>query len=294
MATKKTSATDYNKARDYTDSTWRHVQIAVGVKPTGKPTASLTKAVKAFQTDNDLEADGKIGPLTLKAIGATPKASGDKFLPNLVAEHDDRIYGIDVSDYQGRPNFDHVFLAGARFCIIKLSEGRTWRSKYAVDNWSKAVESGLVVAGYHLARLIDKGRESDVEGALDNFLGYLGKVGATFVGIPHMLDLEYKQVKYHVDQYGTKNSLAWIERFVAGYYRRTGYECGLYLAPRTMRLLGKSYGDLPKLVAWIADYGEIDPLPKNWTRRDYRQFTSSGIVPGVKGKCDLNYTKGDL
>lgn len=279
----------YNASRGYTDSTWRHVQIAVGAVPTGVPEEDTAKAVAEWQVGQGLEMDGKVGPATLAAIGASPREGGELLLSNLVAWNPSRTYGIDVSDYQGRPDFSYVRNAGAKFVFVKLTEGRTWRSKVAEDNWPRAVDAGLVVAGYHLARLVDGGRESDVGGAVDNFVSFLDKVcGSHSWSMPHMLDLEFDQVKRHADVNGTRASLAWIERFVGDFTERTGAPCGLYLSARTMRLLGKNHGELPSLVTWVADYGKLDRVPAPW-RMDVRQFTSSGVVPGIRGKVDLDY-----
>lgn len=53
------------------------LQTALGVKSTGRFTASTLKAVKAFQRRNGLAVDGIVGPQTAAALGLSSGVAGD-------------------------------------------------------------------------------------------------------------------------------------------------------------------------------------------------------------------------
>ena len=65
------------------------------------------KAVKEFQSDNQLTVDGLAGPSTLGAMGY-------------------EVYpGIDLSSHNGDVDFRKVVNAGVKFAWIKVNEGTT-------------------------------------------------------------------------------------------------------------------------------------------------------------------------
>jgi hypothetical protein len=59
------------------------------------------------------------------------------------------IFGPDVSQYQGKPNWYSVRTAGLKFGIYKVSEGRTFLDPSCAYNKAAIPAAGLVAGGYH-------------------------------------------------------------------------------------------------------------------------------------------------
>lgn len=74
----------------------------------------------------------------------------------------------DWSDYQEGASVDALADAGARWLILKASEGAGWRSR-TMPYWrERAHARGLLVGLYHFAH------DNDVAAEVDNFLGAIG------------------------------------------------------------------------------------------------------------------------
>lgn len=61
-----------------------------------------------------------------------------------------RLYGVDVSSFQP-VNLGQYAQAGAKFAIVKLSEGLSYRNPNAAGQINSAKASGMIVAGYFFA-----------------------------------------------------------------------------------------------------------------------------------------------
>lgn len=62
-----------------------------------------------------------------------------------------RSYGVDVSSFQGA-DLSAMTRAGAKFAIVKLSEGLDYRNPKAQAQINSAKDNGMLTMGYHYAR----------------------------------------------------------------------------------------------------------------------------------------------
>lgn len=60
--------------------------------------------------------------------------------------------GFDVSNWQGAVNMQGAYNSGARFVIIKATEGTGFIDPYFSVNYIAATNAGLIRGGYHYAR----------------------------------------------------------------------------------------------------------------------------------------------
>lgn len=293
------AAVAYNNSRDYTPSAWKHVQICVGSAPDGIPGPNTANCVAAWQSEEGLVVDGKVGPITMDYIGADPSMDDSEYhITNMIAAYPHRAFGIDVSRYQGQPDWRLVKNAGVNFVYIKLTEGRTHQQPIGLVNWEAAKSAGIDVSGYHLANLIHNGEETDAEGGARNFLSMLEKVDGW--GMAPALDLEHRKIKEHVDVYGSYKTLQWIERWVDEFHAALSIYPTIYISRHGVRELGSNHGCLPVYPTWWPHYDKStwgdapDRGLDCWDTWTYRQITDKGNVPGVSGFVDVDYFYGDV
>ena len=133
---------------------------------------STEKAVREYQTKNDLTSDGIAGPKTLGLL-------------NIPVE-----IGIDLSRHNGTVDFKTVANAGVKYAWIKCTEGTTHVNPGYELKFQKAREAGIQVGGYHFSR---PDTYPSIQDAVDeslNFLGALSKVGFNRGDLLPVLDVE--------------------------------------------------------------------------------------------------------
>ncbi|RYO75638.1 hypothetical protein DL764_010363 [Monosporascus ibericus] len=95
--------------------------------------------------------------------------------------------GFDISHYQSTPyNFDGAYSSGARFVIIKATEGTTYKDPAFSSHYTGATDAGFIRGAYHFAHLDSSSGAAQAEFFLENGGGWSGD-GIT---LPGMLDLE--------------------------------------------------------------------------------------------------------
>ena len=63
-----------------------------------------------------------------------------------------KVYGIDVSYYQGTINWASVKAAGKQFAIIRVSDGTGFLDPKFASNWRNAKAAGIAVGAYQFFR----------------------------------------------------------------------------------------------------------------------------------------------
>lgn len=167
------------------------VQKALGINDNGVFGESTKDAVKKFQEQNGLKADGVVGPLTLKKLAGKadpnvkkvldeiktdPKPEGLKGKPGFVRPGDgkppvdNRNYNKDV--YKNVKHLKSVVIEGTKYVFVQIEEGIKNAAKAGADEAVKLAKySGkvLVFAGavvYVVVREIALGLISLVSGML--------------------------------------------------------------------------------------------------------------------------------
>jgi GH25 family lysozyme M1 (1,4-beta-N-acetylmuramidase) len=59
--------------------------------------------------------------------------------------------GFDISHYQGSVNFAGAYSSGARFVIIKATEGTTYQDPSFSNFYAGATNAGFIRGAYHFA-----------------------------------------------------------------------------------------------------------------------------------------------
>lgn len=288
-------AVGYNKRMNYAPSTWKEVQKACGAGVDGVPGPQTTKCAANYQEAHSLAVDGKVGKGTLSSMSITPKyASYTKYdIMMFAGVYPDLCFGIDVSNYQGSPDWCFVSKQAVSFVVIKATQGRSHKQSKFEPNMDGTAKNNIPRTAYHLADFVRDGKVVPVE---DEFANFHTKVKGYTFDFPAALDLETTKVQGMVDLRGAKEAATWIEKWSSLYHAEYGVNPILYLSQWGAQLLGKYSGNLPTYQTWWADYNSKtrgkEPKRYNWPDWTFRQFTGSGKVLGITGDVDLDYFNG--
>ncbi|KAL9018644.1 MAG: hypothetical protein Q9185_004055 [Variospora sp. 1 TL-2023] len=144
-------------------------------------------------------------------------------LPSSPARIEERatVPGFDVSHYQASVNFVGAYNSGARFVIIKATEGTTYIDPKFSSHYTSATSARLIRGGYHFARP----SSSTGSAQATFFLAHGGGWSPDGITLPGMLDMEYNPSSTGGGScYGLSQPamVAWIRSFVDTYQSRTG------------------------------------------------------------------------
>ena len=195
-----------------------------------------------------------------------------------------RVYGVDVSYYQGTVNWAKVKAAGKKFAYIRYSDGSGFLDPNFTANWKNAKAAGLTVGAYQFFR--PNQNPTTQADMLVNKLISLGGTGRP--NLPPVIDVETRGGMSTSTVINNVNT--WLVRVKS----KTGRLPVLYTSPGFWNGLGHptpSY--LPYL--WIAHWGVSAPnLPSPWGRLRFWQYSATGSVSGISGNVDLDLYNGSL
>ncbi|HEX7950997.1 MAG TPA: glycoside hydrolase family 25 protein [Candidatus Limnocylindrales bacterium] len=211
----------------------------------------------------------------------TPTPSPTPFLP--VTE------GIDVSHWQNTIDWTQVAAAGKRFAFMKASEGTTLADATYATNRAQAKAVGLYVGAYHFAR--PDRTPGDPVAEADYFLSMSQLETGDLVPV---LDLEDAGGLSPVELQ------EWVKGYLGRIYERTGARGMIYASPTFWK---NAMGDTTWFatngfaMVWVAHWttGPAPTVPaQNWGGNGWTfwQYTSSGSVPGIGGRVDLDRFNG--
>jgi GH25 family lysozyme M1 (1,4-beta-N-acetylmuramidase) len=193
--------------------------------------------------------------------------------------------GIDVSYYQGTIDWNKVKAAGVDFAIIRAGGryyggGGLYTDSYFVKNIKGALAAGIECGVYFFSAAIN-----EVEGAQEaNFI--LNAIQGYNITGPLVIDMECKDGR---TQYLTRDLRTNIALTALEVLKNSGHKAMLY----TGHNFYQNYLEPSRLTGyplWIAFYTDdnnnVSDVPYSiW------QYTSSGSVPGISGRVDLNIWK---
>ncbi|KAK3693279.1 N,O-diacetylmuramidase [Podospora appendiculata] len=137
------------------------------------------------------------------------------------------VQGFDISHYQSSVNFAAAYSAGARFVIIKATEGTTYTDPSFSSHYTGATNAGFIRGGYHFAH-----PDSSTGAAqADYFLAHGGGWSGDGITLPGMLDLESVSGSATCFGLSTTAMVAWIKSFSDRYHTKTGRYPMLYTNP---------------------------------------------------------------
>ena len=185
--------------------------------------------------------------------------------------------GIDVSNYQGTVDWNKVKAAGIDFAILKVGPVYGNPDDSFERNAAECERLGIPYGVYYYsyARSVE-----DANKEADRTLAWLG---GHHPSLPVYYDLEDSYILQDPDF--SKDKLTQIAQAFCNRMEAVGFKSGIYANLNWLN----NYLNSPSLSGydhWVAQY--------NW-RCDYAgsysfwQYSSSGNVPGVNGRCDMNY-----
>ncbi len=199
----------------------------------------------------------------------------------LMRRHDDKIYGIDVSQYQGDISWDQVLTIHDEFPVdfifVRATMGENAKDSRFKRNWKEIIDKNKLRGAYHYFRP----NENSAKQA-KNFI----KIVKLEPGdLPPVLDIEEMPRNQSMDslKVGLKR---WLNAVETHYnIKPILYSGDKYFAD----FLEKEFADY---TLWIANYNFwVESPKKHW---NFWQFSEKGTVAGIKGPVDLNMYSGTI
>ena len=195
--------------------------------------------------------------------------------------------GIDVSEFQGKIDWDRVKEAGYSFAFVRVGHrtmhtGDLQRDSRAIKNLTRAKKAGLDVGAYVFSQAITK-KEAREEAKL--CLDVIEDSGVELT-LPIVYDPEivvedyYARINYISGEQFTDNAVAFCETI-----KKAGYTPAIYANSSTETdILDMSR--LKGTTIWYADYSGIPETPYDFT---FWQYSDLGWVDGIpETETDLN------
>ena len=188
------------------------------------------------------------------------------------------IKGIDVSSYQGKPDWKKVKNAGIQFAILRITE------RYGVDasfwhNYQGCIDNGIPVGVYKYSYAMSVAEiQEEAEAVIDT-------LGGRELDFPIWLDLEYDRQREL-----PKSTLSTMVKTFWAAVTSAGYRFGIYSNKDWYDNVIPS--DCKQYDFWIAAY----PYNDNGTIQERLrptvgagwQYSSKGRVSGIHGNVDMD------
>ena len=210
-----------------------------------------------------------------------------------------RARGIDVSRFQGTIDWAQVRGSGIRFAFVQASRGsgsdcavkpdNCGADPYFAANRVNAAANGIRIGPYHRAfatgaNLAEARADAGAEAAV-----FIAQVGALNSGelIP-VLDVETPFTGLNA-----KRLTTWIRVWVKRVRKGLGRKPMIYTNASSWGYTGHTREFArARYPLWVAEWGVRKPTvpASNWAGRGWSvwQWTSSGSVPGISGRVDMN------
>ncbi len=197
--------------------------------------------------------------------------------------------GIDVSKWQGSIDWNQVAGAGKKFAMIRASAGSLTTDEWYTTNRAGANAALIPMGAYHYAN-----PDSAPNDALNEANFFLSLATPVRGDLVPALDVEV------TNGLSVPDMQAWVRTWLERVTAVTGVRPMIYTSPNFWE---NAMGDTTWFAAngyrtlWVAHWTS-DPAPlvpaENWGGNSWTfwQYTSSGSVPGISGRVDLNRYNG--
>lgn len=180
--------------------------------------------------------------------------------------------GIDISNNNGNIDFSKVTADGVSYVYLKATEGKSFQDNTMDSFYNACKNNNLKVGAYHF--LVST---STPEEQAENFYK---KIKAYEWELSPMLDIETE----------FQELSNYIIRFISTFKDLCPLKLGVYSYTGFISNLADIQDIIKDYPFWEANYNN-DPwnLPSNFfTNRIGHQYTETGIINGLEGKCDVN------
>ena len=189
------------------------------------------------------------------------------------------VKGIDISEFQTVTDWNAVKAAGIRFAILRAGFGRYEEDSAFRANARGATAAGIPIGVYWFSYALDKaGAEEEARKCLEVIQGHQ-------ITLPVYFDFEYDTVSYAKKQGVTLGRQAFNDHSAAfcQTIEAAGYRAGVYYNLDYLDRL-VDMDRIGKYSLWFAQYNSY-PQASGW---DLWQYSSTGSVPGISGRVDMD------
>ncbi|MBA3042350.1 MAG: glycoside hydrolase family 25 protein [Alphaproteobacteria bacterium] len=215
---------------------------------------------------------------------STPRF-GDKDPQDFGAKtpHRHKVHGIDVSKWNGDVDWVKVRKSGVSFAFIKATEGKDVVDSRFDEYWRQAAAAGIPHAPYHFYYFCSTADEQ-----ADWFIRNVPKAS---MHLPPVLDVEWnhtsKTCNYRPSAMTVRAEMKRFMDRIEAYY---GKRPIIYTSVDFHRdNLEGSFQDYHFWVRAVAQHPEEIYPDRRWA---FWQYTSTGVIPGIKGDTDINVFAG--
>jgi len=216
----------------------------------------------------------------IEAITKEEKKIASLRLYEIVARHKDKVFGIDVSHYQGKINWDSIDRTKGEFPLdfvfIRSTAGVSADTQFD-NNWSEAKRGGFIRGAYHYYR--------PNENSFKQAENFIKTVKLSKGDLPPVLDIEKIPSEQSMDS--LKSGLKhWLDKVEKHYGIKPIIYSGESFYTDFLKQEFEGYN------LWIANYSFFeDEIRKEWL---FWQFTDKGGIKGIDGAVDVNIYNGNL
>jgi len=199
----------------------------------------------------------------------------------VLENHKGKVIGIDVSEFQGKVDWDEVNILEEKypvqFVFIRATAGNDRIDSKFKRNWEGAKEHKIIRGAYHYYRP----NENSIEQA--NL--FIKTVKLKKGDLPPVLDIEKLPINQPLDSL-KKGLKRWLNKVEAHYQvRPIIYSGERYYSD----FLKEEFGEY---LFWIANYNFYrEKIEDDWL---FWQFTEKASLPGIDHRVDVNIYNGDL
>lgn len=188
------------------------------------------------------------------------------------------IKGIDVSSFQGKPDWTKVKNSGIKFAILRIHQKSGIDTSFE-HNYKGCKSNGILIGGYKYSYALTPAQAID---EAENVISVLSGRGLDF---PVFYDLEWSQQRSLGKQAIENIAVAFLTRI-----KKAGYKVGIYC---NLDWYNNVLSDaLKQYDCWIARYPASDngsvqerlrpSVGVGW------QYSSKGKVSGISGNVDMD------
>ena len=199
----------------------------------------------------------------------------------VLENHKGKVVGIDVSEFQGKVDWDEVGILDEKypvqFVFIRATAGNDRVDAQFKKNWEGAKENKIIRGAYHYYRP----NENSIEQA--NL--FIKTVKLQKGDLPPVLDIEKLPKNQSLDSL-KKGLKRWLTKVEKHYQvRPIIYSGERYYSD----FLKEEFGEY---LFWIANYNFYrEKIEDDWL---FWQFTEKASLPGIEHRVDVNIYNGDL
>ncbi len=271
---------DYRFAPD-SDEIWNFMHNATNAELDLLENEEIEEEVEKEAKEKKISADdpSKIVKKQQKLKGVSKETTAKKDVQRY--ETNQTSLGIDVSTWQGKINWSKVKASGISFAMIRTGFRGTVSGNITKDKWFESNIKGAIANNINVGVYFFSMAKNEAE-ALEEAKWVVEQIKDYDISYPVAVDIEiFDQDRLEGVSYSqmTENALVFCN-----YIRSKGYTPMIY---SYMNALTKKF-DTAKFAnerIWLAQYNDTVTYKGKY---HMWQYTSSGSVPGISGRVDMN------